>query len=143
MGENWAARERYLIAIEIDQEFVEARSSLGGLLAEMGRNELAVAAFRGALAIHDDYPDVHYNLARTLDDLQREVEADHHWRRFLELSPESQLGPPRHENDCEIRRAMDSDARASLKQCRLENGWTVCLTSKRTAVGTNAFGLRL
>ena len=89
MGQNWAARERYLVAIEIDQEFVEARASLGGLLAEMGRGDLAVAAFRGALAIHDDYPDVHYNLARTLDDLQREIEADHHWRRFLQLAPES------------------------------------------------------
>ncbi|QDS88982.1 DNA ligase [Rosistilla ulvae] len=89
MGESWAARERYLIAIELDPDFVEARASLGGLLAEMGRKELAVAAFRGALRVHDDYPDVHYNLARTLDELDREIEADHHWRRFLQLAPES------------------------------------------------------
>lgn len=89
MGETWAARERYLVAIELDPDFVEARSSLGGLLAEMGRKELAVAAFRGALRVHDEYPDVHYNLARTLDELDREIEADHHWRRFLQLAPES------------------------------------------------------
>ncbi|QDV13161.1 DNA ligase [Rosistilla oblonga] len=89
MGESWAARERYLISIELDPDFVEARASLGGLLAEMGRKELAVAAFRGALRVHDDYPDVHYNLARTLDELDREIEADHHWRRFLQLAPES------------------------------------------------------
>lgn len=89
MGELWAARERYLVAIELDEEFVEARASLGGLLVELGRRELAVCAFRGALVVHDEYPDVHYNLARTLDELDREVEADHHWRRFLQLAPES------------------------------------------------------
>ena len=50
---------------------------------------MAVAAFRGALAVYDDYPDVHYNLARTLDELDRSDQADHHWQRFLELAPES------------------------------------------------------
>lgn len=89
MGQTWAARERYLMAIELDPEFVEARASLGGVLAEMGRSELAVAAFRGALYVHDEYPDVHYNLARCLDDMGQETQADHHWRRFLELAPES------------------------------------------------------
>ncbi|QEG39007.1 MerR family transcriptional regulator [Roseimaritima ulvae] len=89
MGETTAARERYYAAIELDEAFVEARASLGSVLAETGQLELAVAAFRGALALHDEYPDVHYNLARTLDDLQREDEADPHWRRFLQLSPNS------------------------------------------------------
>ncbi len=89
MGETTAARERYYTAIELDEAFVEARASLGSVLAETGQLELAVAAFRGTLALHDEYPDVHYNLARTLDDLQREDEADPHWRRFLQLSPNS------------------------------------------------------
>ena len=89
MGELWAARERYLNAIELDAEFVEARASLGGLLAELGRYDLAVAAFRGALAVHDDYPDVHYNLARTLDEMDSGDDAVTHWKRFLDLAPQS------------------------------------------------------
>lgn len=89
MGETWAARERYLTAIELDPDFVEARASLGGLLVELGRKHLAIAAFRGALAVHDEYPDVHYSLARTLDETGERSDADHHWQRFLQLAPES------------------------------------------------------
>ncbi len=88
-GQIDAARERYYMTIELDEEFVEARASLGCVLAETGRPELAVAAFEGALRLHDDYPDVHYNLARVLDDLERLEEAEPHWQRFLDLAPES------------------------------------------------------
>lgn len=84
-----AARERYYMAIELDPEFVEARACLACVLAETGQSELAVAAFRGALELHEDYPDAHYNLARVLDDLGRDIEAKHHWQRFLNLAPES------------------------------------------------------
>ena len=84
-----AARERYYCAIELDPDLVEARASLGSVLAETGQLELAIAAFRGALSLHDDYSDVHYNLARTLDELDRGIEAKYHWQRFLELAPES------------------------------------------------------
>jgi tetratricopeptide (TPR) repeat protein len=89
MGDTSAARERYYMAIELDEEYVEARANLGCVLAEAGERELAVAAFEGALAFHDQYPDVHYHLARTLDDLDRRPEADRHWHAFLELAPES------------------------------------------------------
>ena len=84
-----AARERYYAAIEIDETYVEARANLGCLLAQMGQTDLAVAAFEGALAIHADYPDAHYHLARTLDDLDRHDESLRHWRRFIALAPDS------------------------------------------------------
>ncbi len=89
MGDTTAARERYFMTIELDEEYVEARANLGCVLAELGERELAVAAFQGALAFHDQYADVHYHLARTLDDLDRRGEADPHWRAFLELAPTS------------------------------------------------------
>lgn len=89
MGEMIAARERYYAAIEVDPDFVEARSSLAGVLAETGQLELAVAAYQGTLALNDDYPDVQYNLARLLDQLGRPIEAEQHWRRFLQLAPGS------------------------------------------------------
>jgi tetratricopeptide (TPR) repeat protein len=89
LGDLSAARERYYMAIELDENFVEARANLGCVLAELGQFELAVAAFEGALRYHGDYPDVHYHLARTLDDMGSRDEADRHWDRFLELAPNS------------------------------------------------------
>lgn len=89
MGETIAARERYYAAIEVDPDFVEARSSLAGVLAETNQLELAVAAYQGTLALHGDYADVRYNLARLLDQLDRPTEAEPHWVRFLELAPRS------------------------------------------------------
>lgn len=89
LGEPLAARERYFMAIELDEDFVEARANLGCLLAEMREYELAIAALEGALRYHPDYADVHYQLARTLEDAGRENDAKPHWQRFLELAPES------------------------------------------------------
>jgi len=82
-----AARERYYMAVELDEDYVEARANLGCVLAETGQLELAVAAFQGALKYHSDYPDVHYHLARTLDQLDQTEKAERHWREFLELAP--------------------------------------------------------
>jgi tetratricopeptide (TPR) repeat protein len=88
-GDLAASRERYYMAIELDEDLVEARANLGCVLAELNDHELAVAAFQGALAFHPDYADVHYQLGRTFDDLGRAGEAEVHWRRFLELAPGS------------------------------------------------------
>jgi tetratricopeptide (TPR) repeat protein len=84
-----AARERYYMAIEIDEDYVEARANLGCVLAETDDVEMAIAAFQGALAYHPDYADVHYHLASALDQTNRPEEARFHWRTFLKLAPES------------------------------------------------------
>ncbi len=89
MGDVTAARERYYMTIELDEDYVEARANLGCVLAETGEPELAVAAFQGALRYHPDYPDVHYHLARTLDDIEHIEEAEAHWWEFLSLAPSS------------------------------------------------------
>jgi tetratricopeptide (TPR) repeat protein len=89
VGDVNAARERYYMAIELDEDYVEARANLGCVLAETGQLELAVAAFQGALSHHGEYPDVHYHLARTLDELGRPETAEQHWREFLTLAPSS------------------------------------------------------
>lgn len=84
-----AARERYFMAIELDEDYVEARANLGCVLAELGEQELAIAAFQGALAYHDDYPDVHYHLGRILDEVGRPQDAVAHWESYLRLAPKS------------------------------------------------------
>ncbi|NLF72622.1 MAG: MerR family transcriptional regulator [Candidatus Anammoximicrobium sp.] len=83
------ARERYYMAIELDENYVEARANLGCVLAELGQSELAISAFQGALKYHRGFPDVHFHLARTLDELGRRDEAEVHWREFLDLAPDS------------------------------------------------------
>ncbi len=88
-GDNSAARERYYNAIELDEDFIEARANLGCVLAETGQTILAIAAFQGALARDDRYPDVHYHLAKCLDEVADGEQAVRHWIRFLQLSPQS------------------------------------------------------
>jgi tetratricopeptide (TPR) repeat protein len=89
LGDFAAARERYYMVIELDEDYVEARANLGCVLAETGQRELAVAAFEGALRYHAGYADVHYHLARTLDELGRRDESETHWRLFLAMTPDS------------------------------------------------------
>jgi len=88
-GDLSAARERYYMALELDEEYVEARASLGCVLAETGALERATATHEGALAYHGDFADVHYHLANTLERLERTDEAERHFRSFLALAPES------------------------------------------------------
>jgi tetratricopeptide (TPR) repeat protein len=89
LGDIAAARERYFMAIELDERFVEARANLGCLLAEQGQLPIAVAALEGALRYHPDYADAHYHLAKTLQQLDRRDEAIPHWKSFLSLTPDS------------------------------------------------------
>ena len=89
LGDLCGARERYYMAIELDEDYVEARANLGCVLAELDQRELAVSAFQGALQYHQDYPDVHYHLARTLDELGESEQAESHWREFLKYAPDS------------------------------------------------------
>lgn len=88
-GDLTAARERYYMAVELDEDYVEARANLGCVLAETGQHDLAVAAFEGALRYHPDYADSHYHLARTLDEMHHRDRAEEHWRAFLAHAPDS------------------------------------------------------
>ena len=88
-GDLPAARERFYMAIELDDDYVEARLNLGCVLVELNEPDLAEAAYRGALDCHPDYADVHYHLARLLDHLGRCSEALIHWAHFRDLTPKS------------------------------------------------------
>ena len=92
-----AARERYYMAIEQDEEYDEARVNLGCVLLELGDVTMAADAFRGALAGNPQLADAHYHLAGTLDRLGHEDTAREHWQAFLELAPESPWAEEAHE----------------------------------------------
>jgi tetratricopeptide (TPR) repeat protein len=77
------------MAIEMDEDYVEARANLACVLAEQGQTELAVAALEGALKYHPDFPDAHYHLAELLEDRGETASARRHFERFIELAPDS------------------------------------------------------
>jgi tetratricopeptide (TPR) repeat protein len=88
-GDVAAARERYYAAVELDADHLEARTSLGCVLAEQGDFELAAAALEGVLRQQPDYADAHWHMAGVLAELRQEPEARRHLITFLELAPES------------------------------------------------------
>ncbi|MDR2346438.1 MAG: tetratricopeptide repeat protein [Planctomycetaceae bacterium] len=88
-GELSAARERYFIALEQDEEFVEARANLGCVLAELGEDQLAMAAFQGALKYHPDYAEVHFHLGMLLKRIGLINNAIEHLQLFIDLIPDS------------------------------------------------------
>ena len=96
-GELAAARERYYVTIELDEDYVEARANLGCVLMEQGNLPLAEAAFRGALEYHPDYADAHYHLAHLLERMDRHGEALDHWGTFLDLAPASPWADEAHD----------------------------------------------
>jgi len=88
-GDLTAARERYYSVIEIDPDHLQARASLGCVLAELGEHDLAVAALEGVLRQEPDYADAHWHIAGVLREMGLSSDSDHHLRRFLALAPES------------------------------------------------------
>ena len=88
-GDLTAARERYYSVSEIDPDHLQARASLGCVLAELGEHDLAVAALEGVLRQEPDYADAHWHIAGVLREMGLSSDSDHHLRRFLALAPES------------------------------------------------------
>lgn len=88
-GDKSAARERYYMALELDESNLEARLYLGCLLAEEGDLNSAAAALNGCLSLHPDYPDAHFQLATVLDNLGKPEEARIHWLAFWNIAPPS------------------------------------------------------
>ncbi|TWT96753.1 Tetratricopeptide repeat protein [Botrimarina colliarenosi] len=88
-GQPVAARERYYAVLELDPDHLEARVNLGCVLSDLGDHELAAAAVMGAIEQHDGYADAHYHLARIHQRQGDFAAAAPHWRRFLEIAPES------------------------------------------------------
>ncbi|MGL6197066.1 MAG: tetratricopeptide repeat protein [Thermoguttaceae bacterium] len=89
LGDLSAARERYYMVLEIDENNLEARANLGCVLAELGDFAHAVSAFEGALKQHPGYADVHYHLGNLLWKMGKKREAKAHFTTFLKLHPES------------------------------------------------------
>lgn len=88
-GDLTAARERYYSVIELEPDHLQARASLGCVLAELGDHELAIAALDGVLRQEPGYADAHWHIAGVLRETGNTADANHHLRTFLTLAPES------------------------------------------------------
>lgn len=86
LGNLQGARERFSMAVELDEDFVEARANLGIILGELGDIPLAIAALEGAISHHCDYAEAYFHLARFLEMEGRKAPSRHCYQRFLELT---------------------------------------------------------
>ncbi len=89
-GNLAAALERFHVAVELDQTYLEAWTQLGCVAAELNQAQSALDAFDIALHSHADYPDAHFHKAELLHRLNRDEEARPHWQAYLE---HDQRGP--------------------------------------------------
>lgn len=89
MGDYSAARERYYMTLEMEEDHLEARIGLGRVLAKQGEEEDALAVFQGALAIHPNYLEVRLELGKLLFRLGRKSEAEDHLLRYRQDAPNS------------------------------------------------------
>jgi len=90
LGNREGAIERYYAAIELDDEFIEAWTQLGCVLAESEQYDTAIVAFDRALLTHPEYPDAHFHLAEVLHSRGRTAESEPHWEAYLAFD---QYGP--------------------------------------------------
>ncbi len=89
-GNLGGAFERFHVAVELDQQYLEAWTQLGCVAAELGQTQSALDAFDIALQSHADYPDAHFHKAELLHHRNRSAEAVPHWQAYL---VQDQRGP--------------------------------------------------
>lgn len=88
-GDLTAARERYYMAVELDHDHLEARTSLGCVLEELGEHDLARAALEGVVRQEPDHAEAHWHLAGVLESLGERADAARHLLVFMGLAPQS------------------------------------------------------
>lgn len=105
LGRTSEAVQRYLVAVELDPEYVEAWNNLGNALCELGRHDDAISAYRRAIRAEPAYADAHFNLAETLHSLGRFAEARPHWEAYLARVPNAAEAAyvQRMIRECEVR----------------------------------------
>lgn len=89
IGDLTAARERYYMAVELDHDHLEARTSLGCVLAELNEHDLARAALEGVVRQEPDHAEAHWHLAGVLESIGERAEAARHLLIFMALAPQS------------------------------------------------------
>lgn len=82
-GRAQAALERFYAAVELDHDYLEAWMQIGALHRELHELDAAVDAYAVALDIHEESPDVHFQLAETMAEQGHLAAAVPHWEAYL------------------------------------------------------------
>ncbi len=88
-GDSMKAIDAFIKAIEINANYPQAYVRRGEVLHALGQPAKAVTDYRKALSLYPDYLLAHYNLAVSSMDMKQRDTAVKHFRRVIELAPES------------------------------------------------------
>jgi tetratricopeptide (TPR) repeat protein len=88
-GQETEAAGRYLQALALNPDHAEANYNLANLMEGQGELDAAVLFYKKAIQAELDFADAHFNLAMVLESMGNARRAQEHWRRYLELEPES------------------------------------------------------
>jgi tetratricopeptide (TPR) repeat protein len=83
-----AAAKEYHQVLVSDPGYREALNSLGNVYAEAGNHAAAISYYGKTIELYPNFPEGHYNLARSLGALGRFDEALEMYRRSLALTPD-------------------------------------------------------
>ena len=83
------AKQQFRRAVELDDDYVEAWNNLGTVLAELEQYEESIKVFQKALDVFPLYADAHFNLGDVFCSIESHENAIVHWRRYLQLDPQS------------------------------------------------------
>jgi len=86
-GRGDAAIAQYRQALEINPDFVLARSNLGAAFDQQGDTDQAVAQYRMALAIQPDNAQIRVNLGNVLSEKGQFVQAMEQYHKALAINP--------------------------------------------------------
>ena len=91
LGDYSAARERFFTALELDEDFVDARIELGKTFVALGELEDAYACFQGALVDRPADSSLCYEFGKLCFQLNRRDEAQDALQRALENAKDPKL----------------------------------------------------
>src|SRR4051812_10410431 len=80
-GDLAGAERAYRKVLKKNPRDADALHLLGLVLSQGGQAREGAASIKSALAVRDDFPDAHFNLAINLGQGGNTAEAEHHFRR--------------------------------------------------------------
>jgi len=89
-GKLKEAQEEYELALETEPSQTEARFNLSNVFDDLNETELAIAEMRRICTENPDFAPAHFNLGLILKRLGGLKQARNHFKKYLELAPDSQ-----------------------------------------------------
>lgn len=88
LGAKRRALDLYAEIVELDPANLDARATLGNMLAELGEHAAAIEQFRRLVEAHPEHADSWFNLGYLHEQREQLDEAERAFRRAAELNPQ-------------------------------------------------------